>query len=101
MPLSILESFGAGLPVVTTSAGGIPHIARHEENALIAEPGDHEALAASAIRLLEEPELAGRLVSQAHEEFEQLYTWKAVSAGWVELYRELTADGGPPAQAAG
>lgn len=93
MPLSILESFGAGLPVVTTAAGGIPYIARHEDNALVVEPGDPESLAAAAIRLLEEPSLAAEVGARARAEFEQRYTWQAVSAGWLELYRELAGGG--------
>src|SRR5215471_12419892 len=37
MPLSILEAFACGLPVVTTRSGGIPCIVRHNENGLLVE----------------------------------------------------------------
>src|SRR5262245_40653607 len=57
MPGSITESFASGLPVVTTDAGGIPYILTHEETGLMVTCDDHQALAASAIRLLEDPEL--------------------------------------------
>ena len=66
-PVSILESFAAGLLVVTTEAGGIPYILEHERTGLMVKCGDHEALAASAIRLLEDPVLAPRLAHNARE----------------------------------
>ncbi len=56
MPGSILESFGTGMPVVSTSAGGIRCIVTHEQTGLLVPRNDHDAMAAWAIRLLESPE---------------------------------------------
>jgi glycosyltransferase involved in cell wall biosynthesis len=39
MPLSILEAYAAGTPVVTTDAGGIPFILSHEETGLLVPTG--------------------------------------------------------------
>ena len=52
MPGSIIEAYAAGLPVVTTDAGGIPYILADGETGLMVGRGDHEALAAAALRLL-------------------------------------------------
>ncbi|HYY59203.1 MAG TPA: glycosyltransferase family 4 protein, partial [Pyrinomonadaceae bacterium] len=54
MPSSITECLASGMPVVTTNAGGIPYIVKHEETCLMVERNDHEAMAAAAIRLLED-----------------------------------------------
>lgn len=89
MPSSIVEAFTAGLPVVTTNAGGIPYIVSHERTALMVERGDDRAIAASALRLLHEPGLALRLSDAARAESLDRYTWQAVGAQWVALYREL------------
>jgi glycosyltransferase involved in cell wall biosynthesis len=89
MPGSITESFASGLPVVTTDAGGIPYILTHEETGLMVRCGDHQALAASAIRLLEDPELASRLARNACESARR-FTWPAVRSEWLALYREVT-----------
>lgn len=88
MPGSIIEAYAAGLPVVTTDAGGIPYILKHEETGLMVVRGDHEALAASAIRLLEDGELAARLASNAHAACRR-YSWAAVRDEWLKLYFEL------------
>jgi L-malate glycosyltransferase len=88
MPCSITESFAAGLPVVTTNAGGVPYIVRHEETGLMVERDDHEALAANAIRLLEDQELAAAIASRAREECAQ-YAWPQIKGQWLEVYRAL------------
>jgi glycosyltransferase involved in cell wall biosynthesis len=88
MPGSLIEAYAAGLPVVTTNAGGIPFILTHEETGLMVERGDHEALAASAIRLLEDEALAARITSNAVAACRQ-YSWDAVREEWLKLYFEL------------
>lgn len=91
MPNSLIEAYAAGLPIVSTNAGGIPYIVRHEETGLLVDSNDHQALAREAIRLLEEPELAEKIISGGKLESEK-YTWAAVRERWLELYRGLAAE---------
>ncbi len=88
MPNSITECFAAGLPVVTTDAGGVPYIVRHEETGLMVECDNHEALAANAARLLEDQELAAAIARRAREECAQ-YAWPQIKGQWLAVYREL------------
>jgi glycosyltransferase involved in cell wall biosynthesis len=90
MPGSLLECYASGLPVVATRAGGIPYIAVHEETALLVPPGDHEAMAAAALRLLEEPGLAARLAAAAHQ-YCRTFSADTVGRQWGALYRELAS----------
>jgi len=76
---------------VTTDAGGIPYILTHEETGLMVPRGDHEALAAAAIRLLEDDRLAERLTANALAAC-QTYSWAAVRDEWLKLYFELAND---------
>jgi len=86
MPNSVVEAFAAGLPVVTTRAGGIPYIVTHEENGLLVDCDDDEALAAAALRLFSEPDLAVRLADRARADVLSKYTWSAVRTGWWRAY---------------
>jgi glycosyltransferase involved in cell wall biosynthesis len=88
MPGSIIESFAAGLPVVTTDAGGIPYIVSDGETGLLVGRGDHRQMAAMAIRLLEDPALAAKIINQAKDECRK-YSWAAVRNRWISLYYEL------------
>lgn len=88
MPLSIIEAFASGLPVVTTDAGGIPYIVTNEVNGLLVECRDHEALASSAIRLVEEDGVASRVAGKARLDCES-YTWPSVREEWLALYFDL------------
>jgi len=86
MPNSVVEAFAAGLPVVTSRAGGIPYIVTHEETGLLVDCNDHEAMANSALRLLRNSDLAIELAGRAREEVLAKYTWEAVRRGWLRAY---------------
>jgi L-malate glycosyltransferase len=98
MPHCLIEAFAAGLPVVTTGAGGIPYIVRHAENGLLVARDKPSELAAAVRRLLDEPQLAARLVDAGRRECAAHYCWAATSEEWVRLYSTLAAV--LPAQAA-
>ena len=88
MPGSILESFATGMPVVSTSAGGIRCIVTHEQTGLLVPRNDHDAMAAWAIRLLETPDLASSVARNAYEECAG-YRWDAVREKWLAAYSRL------------
>jgi L-malate glycosyltransferase len=88
MPGSILESFATGMPVVSTSAGGIRCIVTHEQTGLLVPRNDHEAMAAWAMRLLESPQLASNIARNAYEECAN-YKWDAVREKWLAAYTRL------------
>ncbi|MEO7361642.1 MAG: glycosyltransferase family 4 protein [Gemmatimonadaceae bacterium] len=88
MPLTLLEAFACGLPVATTSAGGISTFVRHRRNALVAEPGNIDALAQHVVALLVDSSVAERLAANARLDATQ-YTWHAVGPSWGAIYCEL------------
>jgi len=88
MPVSIIEAFGAGTPVVTTSPESMPYLVEHERTGLLSAVGDEKALAANVVRLLRDPALALRLAHNAFAESKK-YTWEAVRDQWADLYRGM------------
>ena len=88
-PGSILEAFAAGTPVVTTDAGGIPHLVDHGRTGMMVPAGDDRALADAALRLLDEPALAASVAASARAEARDRYGWAAVRDRWAGLYRAL------------
>jgi glycosyltransferase involved in cell wall biosynthesis len=59
-----LEAMACGCPSVTTDVGAIPEYATHDRDALIVEPGDVEAMAASLERIVSDPALRRRLSAE-------------------------------------
>jgi glycosyltransferase involved in cell wall biosynthesis len=91
MPLSLIEAQAAGLPIVSTSSGGIPYVVRHEETGLLVPTGDHVALASAALRLFEDDGLAERLTHAARRECLANYTWESVQEKWLALYAGMVS----------
>ncbi len=88
MPLSIIEAFAAGTPVVSTSPECMPYLVKHEHTGLLSPVGDEKALAVNVIRLLRDPALAANLAHNAREEAEG-YTWEKIRERWLNTYRGL------------
>jgi glycosyltransferase involved in cell wall biosynthesis len=92
MPSSLTESMACGLNVVTTDGGGaIPYIMTNEVTGLIVDRDDHRALAAAAIRLLNDNDFALKLARNAHESTKK-FTWPYIREQWLSVYRELTKE---------
>jgi len=62
---SILDAFAAGIPVVSTRAGGIPELVEDGLTGLLADVGDHESLAQAVERLLNDQNLRNSIVKAA------------------------------------
>jgi len=88
MPLSVLEAFASGLPVVSTNVGGVPSILRHRTDGLLVPANDDESLAQEVISLLKDPRLAHRLVESAYQTL-TAYEWPAAREGWLLAYRRV------------
>jgi L-malate glycosyltransferase len=88
MPVSFIEAFRAGTPVVSTCCESMPYLVEHERTGLLSKVGDEKALALNVIRLLSDGVLADKLARNAYEESRK-YTWEAVRGQWLKLYREL------------
>ena len=87
-PLSILEAFACGLPVVTTDAGGIPDIVNDEVTGFIVPVGDYQSLATRALDLLADESIAMAMTQRARAECAK-YTWSVVCPQWLHVYRSL------------
>jgi glycosyltransferase involved in cell wall biosynthesis len=86
MPNSVIESFAAGLPVVTTNAGGIPYIVTHNQTGMLVDCDDHATMARYALQLLDDPDHVERMTDRARNEVLTRYTWQAVHHSWRKAY---------------
>ena len=91
MPLSIIEAFACGLPVVTSDAGGIPFIVADGSTGLLVPRNDPGRLAAAVLGLVNDQSLASHLAESARAECEAKYVWPRVMASWESCYERVAA----------
>jgi len=87
-PVSILEAFASGLPVISTPIGDIPAMLREGEAGLLVDPDDPVAMAEAVTRLLSERDLSLGIARRARQGIEP-YTWPRVREEWSALYDEV------------
>jgi glycosyltransferase involved in cell wall biosynthesis len=82
----LVEAFCRGRGVVGSRVGGIPDVVTDGETGLLVAPGDPAALADALVRVLGDPELAGRFGQAAHG---SAGAWAATPQQFARRMREL------------
>ena len=95
IPNVLVEAMACGLPVVTTTAGGISELVEHDVNGLMSEPGDLMGIADSLARVLTDARARARLGAAARQTVERGYDTDD-SARFLE---ELLVDATPSERA--
>jgi glycosyltransferase involved in cell wall biosynthesis len=84
MPVTVLEMWACGLPVVATDIGGTPYLVRNGIDGLLVPSDDHTAMAAACLDLLDEPEKGRILAANGRERVED-FSWKRVEPRWRHI----------------
>lgn len=89
LPMSILEAMGYGLPVVSTTVGGIPQLVEHGVNGYLYEPGDVDGFAEGILRLLRDPELRDRMGKAGYDRVKECFSFEAHTEKIIQLYDKV------------
>jgi len=87
IPRVILEGAANGLPLVTTSAGGIPMWVKDEKNGLLVPPRSPEALAAAIQRLVGDRSLRRTLIRHGYDDARE-WTIEQTTTRMVRIIQE-------------
>ena len=84
-PISILEAFAVGLPLISTTAGGIPYLVTNMKNGILVKPGDIEALSNAMVSLAKNISLCKRLSKNAKQTAD-LHSWEKICPKLKKIY---------------
>jgi len=88
LPFAVLEAMSTGLPVVTTTVGGIPEMIDSGKNGFLVEPADSRALADRILYYLEHSEAASEMGFLARKTVENYFDWRLIVKKVVKVYDE-------------
>jgi glycosyltransferase involved in cell wall biosynthesis len=91
VPIAVIESMAAGLPVVATDCGSLRDLVTDSENGFLVPVGDHAALAERLRLLADDPELRKRLGAAGRLRCEREFQIEGTARNYERLFVELVA----------
>lgn len=92
LPISLLEAMSWGIPVVSTTVGGIPELIRDGTDGVLIEAGDVPALTDALTRLAGNPALRARMGRAGRAQVADAFSREAVLPRLEALYAEVSED---------
>ncbi len=87
-PVTFLEMWAWGLPVISTNVGGIPFLVEDNKTGMLVNNNDHEAMAKKIRQLLEDKKLTDKIIHNAYTKVED-YDENVVFEKWDKLLSAL------------
>jgi glycosyltransferase involved in cell wall biosynthesis len=89
IPVTLIEAMAAGVPIVSTSVGGVPEVVEHGATGLLAKVGNADDIAEAILLLSRNDSLQKRLASAAQESAAEQFSENSMIARYDELFREM------------
>jgi glycosyltransferase involved in cell wall biosynthesis len=89
MPLTIIEAFACGVPVLASKLGAMQEIVSQDRTGLFFEPRNADDLARTAKLAWEQPQYMRHLGDNARAEYEAKYTAAANYRQLMEIYHQV------------
>ena len=86
--LPVLEAMGAGLPVACSNTASLPEVAG--DAAILFDPRSEASIAASLVRLVNEPALRMELIEKGHRNARR-FSWLECARQTAEIFRAVLA----------
>lgn len=89
-PLTLLEAWASGTPVIASSVEGIEEFVDHERTGYLVPPKSPDRLADAIRTVLENPDSARQWGENGRNLVEAEYSWEGVAENTYEIYQDIT-----------
>ncbi|MCL2134117.1 MAG: glycosyltransferase family 4 protein [Candidatus Bathyarchaeota archaeon] len=89
-PFAVLEALSTGLPVVTTTVGGIAETIETGKNGLLVRPSDSKQFSDALLYLLEHQMEASEMGLNARKIIVEQYDWSVLVKKTMQIYDEVS-----------
>ncbi|HYE05655.1 MAG TPA: glycosyltransferase family 4 protein [Planctomycetota bacterium] len=96
LPMGVLEAMAAGLPIVSTTVGGIPEMVEPGGNGYLTAPGDHVALADALTALVGDAQRRQRFGARSRELVAQRFELGLITRRLRRIYAAVARRPGAP-----
>jgi glycosyltransferase involved in cell wall biosynthesis len=83
-PVSVMEAMALGLPIISTSVGGVPFIIREKDNGFLVPPNNAEAFVDKILWIKDHEAESAEISKNARKDAEN-WDWKRVKEEWKQI----------------
>jgi glycosyltransferase involved in cell wall biosynthesis len=88
LPVSLLQAFSLGLPVIVSDVGGMAEVVKLSRAGLTVLATDPAAMAAAMLRLASNEAMQAEFSANAKEAFHSRFCLETMTDAYMELYRD-------------
>lgn len=86
LPMTLIESMGCHIPVITTPVGAIPEVVVEGKTGYLVEPGKIEQITSKLEYILSMPNDLSVVTNNAHNFYKNMFTSDVILPKWREIY---------------
>ena len=86
MPVSVMEAMALGLPIISTSVGGMPFLINNNHDGILVNPNNANEFVEAVKRILSNHENTHKMTLNARENVES-YDWGVVKKLWISVFQ--------------